>query len=588
MQKSVIISLVGVILVLLLTSSALAVSGEFTGSTSLKYTGTSSDPGFFYQDGVGGASGNVDVGIELCDVGQRYVGGVYALQVGALWYYSLVTYSSSSNALAYTSVDEGGGCYSAPEGFVTVSPSALSTPNPDVERAALPGNLWIGYAVSANPGSISDFVYSLEQAKLLGDYTVSRSFDQSTRQVSVQTPTISFTSTSGSFSESASDGTHGISSDRRMVIGLCDDTYGNTCSDGTLLTSATFPQVFSSGLSAGEVDDQQTHTKYVVMNGIGKSICIGANLEVSVDSISPDPIYYSQTLEINFTIVNDRDSPYELLGGNVDVTTPFDITVTIYETGNSANIIYTDTTEVSASIVPDGTYSVTANWPAIAQSGDYTVEVEVDVNSEIEECVEGDNSATGTFELLPVTIPTIYIDGIQTDTFDHPHAPYNLSFHLENSDGDTLRNATILLTETNGLSLSMPTQIYNLTTGSNTTQQQGIITSTQARFFTDYYGNATLLFIPTYHPFYTSTYSYVGLEDYIGNYSLHFNGSQSNGEAFKFVSNGTLYSIYDFDINDTEYNGTYAAKSLYQESFVSQVLDFMYHAYANFLETVLG
>ena len=156
-----------VFLLLIVTlPGVLALSGGFTTSTQMKYTGTSSDPGTFYQDAVGGSFGNADVGISLCDVGQRYVGGFYAINVNSIWYYSLITYSSSTNALAFTSNDAGGGCYEASPGFVTVSPSALTTPSPNVYRAALPGNLFIGYAGSANPGTVSDFTYSAGNAQL--------------------------------------------------------------------------------------------------------------------------------------------------------------------------------------------------------------------------------------------------------------------------------------------------------------------------------------------------------------------------------------------------------------------------------------
>ena len=588
MQKVFNLSVIFIIFLLVVLPLGLAVTGQLTGTASLKYVGTASDPGFYYQDGVGGSSGNVDVGIKLCDVGQQYVGGFYALHVDPLWYYTLVSYSSSSNALALTSNDVGGGCYEAPAGYVTISPSVLTTPNPNVYRAALPGNLWIGYDTVANPGPVANFVYSSGQAKLQGDYSVTRSFDQASRQISVQTPTISFTSTSGSFTKSASDGTHGINAERQMLIGVCDDDYGYDCSDGTLLTSATFPQVFSSGLVAGQVNDQQTHTKYVVLNGIGKSMCIGSNLKAVVTSISPSVIYYNQTLEINFSIVNDRNTPYELLGGNVDVTSDFDVRVSIYKTGNSSNQVYTNTVPVHTIISPDGTYSLHLNWNAIAHSGEYTILIEADVNDDIVECVESDNTASGTFELLPITMPTIYIDGVKKDSFDYPNVPYNLSFHLENSDGDILSNSTIILTETNGLSLAMPTQIYNLSTGPSTSIKSGVVTTTQASFTTDYEGNVSISFIPTYNPLYTSTYSYVQLEDYVGDYALGFSGNQENGDAFKFVLNGTLYSNYKLNLLNTSYNGTYLGKTVSHEAFVSQVLDFAYHAYANFLEVITG
>lgn len=577
-----------IIIAFLLIPTVLAVSGGFTRSTSMKYAGTSSSPGTFYQDGVGGSFGNADVGIKLCDAGgQRYVGAFNAIQVGSTWYYSLVSYSSSTNALSLTTDSLGGDCYEALPGFVTISPSYLTTPSPEVYRAALPSKLFIGYASSENPGTVSDFVFSGNDATLQGSYTVGRSFDQGTRQISITTPQITFVSTSGSFSKSATDTTFGINSERRMAIGVCDNDYGEACSDGGILTSATFPVTLSSGLNSGMVNDQQTHTKYVVLNGIGNQICIGANLQPEITAI-PNPIYYSQTLNITVTLKNPRNSPYELNGGNVDITSPFDVNLTIYKQGDPGNIIYTTTFGVSGTLPPDGSYPVTIPWPALAHSGTYVVKVDADYNNNLVECVESDNIDTTTFELLPITIPEIYIDGVQTSEFPIPNVPYKMNIHMKNSDDDVLSNATLVLTETNGLSLTAPTQIYNRTIdGNSNTVKDGVITKTKAYILTDYYGNASFTFMPTYNSLYNNPYSYINLNQYVGNYSLQLSGNKSDGSDFKFIKNEKLYSEYSFTIANVTYNGNYTSKTIYHESFVAQVLDFAYHTYTNFLNTII-
>lgn len=577
-----------IIIVFLLIPTVLAVTGGFTVSTSMKYTGTSSSPGTFYQDGVGGSFGNSDVGIELCDAGgPRYVGAFNAIQVASTWYYSLVSYSSSTNALALTTNFVSGDCYVALPGFVTVSPSYLTTPSPEVYRAALPARLFIGYAASANPGTVSNFVYSGGDATLQGSYTVGRSFDQGTRQISVTTPQITFVSTSGSFSKSATDATFGINSERRMVMGVCDNDYGEACSDGGILSSATFPVTLSSGLSSGMVNDQQTHTKYVVLNGLGNQMCIGTNLQSEITAI-PDPIYYSQTLNITVTLKNPRHTPYELNGGNVDITSPFDVDLTIYEQGNPGNVVYTTNFEVTGTLPPDGSYPVLVQWPAIAHSGTYVVEVDADSNDELVECAESDNTDSTTFDLLPITIPEIYIDGVQTDEFSIPNVPYKMDIHMKNSDDDVLSNATLILTETNGLSLTAPTQIYNRTIdGSANTIKDGLITKTQAYILTDFYGNASFTFMPTYNAFYNNPYSYINLNQYVGNYSLSMSGNQSDGSDFTFIENEIIYSEYPFTIANVTYNGSYTSKTIYRESFVAQVLDFAYHTYTNFLESII-
>ncbi|MGM5480082.1 MAG: CARDB domain-containing protein [Nanobdellota archaeon] len=556
---------------------------EYQQAIPLYFTGTSSDPGNLYLDAY---ANNPDVGIELCDLGTKYVGAFYAMNVAGSWRNALVTYSSSNTAFGQTTEDTGGGCYATVPGFITVSPSDLTTPNPDVKKAALPGNLWIGHATNSNPGSVTDFVYSEGDAKFRGGYTVPRTFSSATRQITLSTPEIQFQTSSTTFSKSADDDSFGVSSERPLVLGVCDDATGVSCSAGQVLTSPTFPLSFDSGLSSGQINDQQTHTKYAVLNSLGQQMCIGANLNPILSSVSPDPIYYSQTLNMQFSVRNPRDSPFELRGGNVDVTTPFNVRVQIYETSNPANVVYSNSQTVSSSVSVDETIPFSLNWPALEHSGTYTVEVELDTDDDIVECDETDNIATTTFELLPITMPEIFIDGVNTDEFPRANEPYNVTFHLENSDGDILNDANVILTEKNGLNLAVPTQTYDsIIDSSLNTEQRGIISVSQARFKTDYYGNTSFTFIPTFDKLYDGGFG-VDLEDHVGNYSLSFTGNQSDGENFKFIRSGNLTSDYLLTINQTNYTGSYTTKNLPHQTMVMQVLDYAYHVYTNFINTI--
>ena len=53
---------------------------------------------------------------------------------------------------------------------------------------------------------------------------------------------------------------------------------------------------------------------------------------------------------------------------------------------------------------------------------------------------------------------------------------------------------------------------------------------------TMYYGNSSITFIPTYNPLYLPRYNYTDLNEYIGNYTLFFNGTQEDGEDFIFIN----------------------------------------------------
>lgn len=572
--------------VLLLVLVPLVSAASFTNSPQLYFTGTSSSPSTLYQDAIGP---NQDVGIELCGQGPgRYVGGFYAANIAGTWNYALITYSSSSNALAQANTNAGGGCYDSVPGFLTVSPSSLSTPSPNVDKAALPGELYVGHASTANPGTVSNFVFGGTSMQLRGDYTIQRSFDQGTLQITAQDPTVSFTTSSGSFSKSATDPTFGVASDRPLIMAVCSDTQGQSCSDGGVITSNIFPYSMSTGLSAGSVNDQRTYTRYIVANGLGKSICIGANLKASIINIAPNPVYYSQNLSINFSTTNKRDTPFEINGGNVGVTTPFQVRVEIYNSTNPSQVVYNQTQTISNAITPDGTIQLNLLWPAYAHSGTYTVKVTTDVNNNIVECNEGDNTATQNFVLKPITLPDVYIDGVKTSTFPYPNAPYNLSFHMKNSDNTTLANATVYMTQTNGLSMLAPTQIYNRSVGPNATVKDGVRTNETAVFTTDAGGNASLVFIPTYNDLYLARYNYTDLSSYIGNYSLSMSGVQQDNQSFKFVIGGKLTNDYPFDIANVSFTGPYPLKTIRRKAMVSQVLDFVYHSYAAFLQSVLG
>jgi hypothetical protein len=363
--------------------------------------------------------------------------------------------------------------------------------------------------------------------------------------------------------------------------------YGESCDDGDVFTSAAFP-AFDTGLTAGQVNDQYIWTKYVVINGLGKEICLGTNLQTSIDTITPNPVYYSQNLTLVISFSNPRDTPYEIEGGNVDVTTSFLINIRIYNSSDSSQVVYSSQYAISDNIGPDENINVTILWPAIAHSGTYTVRVDVDIDDDIRECDETDNYDTQNFELKPITIPVILIDGNETSVFPYPNVPYNLSFYLKNSDNNTLSNASVIITEKNGLNLMAPTQIYNKTVdASNNTERSGLVVESKVSFTTDYYGNASFTFIPTYNLLYGSEYSYLNLEDHIGNYSLYFEGTQEDNQSFVFIDGGNITYYYYFSIDNTSYVGPHGNKRLINEEMSGQILDFIYQTFTNFLETVL-
>ena len=77
------------------------------------------------------------------------------------------------------------------------------------------------------------------------------------------------------------------------------------------------------------------------------------------------------------------------------------------------------------------------------------------------------------------------------------------------------------------------------------------------------------------------------MNEYIGNYSLAFVGNQSDGEDFMFIFDGeNVTTDYPFNLLITNYTGTYSHKNVPNEDMVSQVLDFTYHTFINFLDVI--
>ncbi len=591
----------GALLALFVLIPALAVSASIKDSSfnvvNLYYTGSSSsDSGQYYLDGVP-TKGNPNVGIEICDEGSVYVGAAYAINVQGTWKYALVTYKDSSNALAQASSSgSASGCYFTPVDFLTFSPYSYTSPDPDVYIAAFPGKMYVAYESTSNPGTLSHFVYVGNNGYLRGSYSASRSFDESTCTVSVQEPTITFNYYGGSFSASASNSVVGLSSDRRMVLGICSDDSGSSCYSGDVYSSASvFPLSLSTGLTGSPcVTDQMTPiTRYLVINGMGSQFCIGPNLKVSISSLSPNPVYYNMTLTVNYVISNPRDTPYETNGGNVGVTTDFDVHIQIYNASNPSDVVEDVTVPITDDISPGDSVTKTFTWRAAVHSGNYVIKFDVDSGGVIGECNEGDNSAQQTFEVKPVVLPQVYINGNRTDHFEYAGRPYNVSIYFKNSDNETLRNAQVYITEYNGLNVFAPTQFWNATFNSTGGRElRTLNVSSRMETQADYDGWLNITLIPTGNKYEDPSYSYLNVQSALGDYEIQLSGKYLKGSTwddFKFVRNDQLYSYYPLQVDHPYTYESYSSRqSFLNQPYVSLTIDFIYSAFAGFWHAVMG
>jgi hypothetical protein len=580
--------LLSILLLLLLLSAQAKAQNASIVDTSLNpmdlyFTGDANDPRTWYQDAMGN---NPDATIMVCGVGPKYVGAVYAANILGSFKYVLITYRSSTEALAYTDKSSGN-CFYPSHGYLVFSPSFLSTPDPNVYYAAFPGRICITYSTSSNPGTLNNFI--LTNRYLRGDYSFSRSFDENTNMIRVNTPTIIFDAYAYQVSKQANDPLFGVNSERRMVVGICSDSAGENCYSGAIIPSeGNFPISLSSG--ASPINDQNVYNRYIVLNGIGKRICIGANLQVTINSISPDPVYYSQNLTINLTVRNKLDTPTEENGGNVKVTTPFYLRFKIYRVDNSSNVVYDTNYLITSILTPDAQVPITISWPAYAKSGEYKFEVTADVNNNIKECNENDNTALTTFTLKPIIIPKIFINGNETNKFPFAGVPYNLTIRLKDSDDLDVSNATVRIIEENGIGIFSPFQVWSAFVNNTTSQNVSTKITNIVEFKTDYYGNASITLIPTGNPLYAPQYSYIDIKNLTGDYSIRLEGKKFDNETFVFVIESKVINSYPLYVeNYYSYENITSLLPIQLpnfETFVDAFMSIVYTIFAKFWKMV--
>ncbi|HIQ49777.1 MAG TPA: hypothetical protein EYH56_01135 [Nanoarchaeota archaeon] len=550
--------------------------------SSLTYTpGTAPGEDAYYQDAMGE---NPDVGLMLCGVeSPYYVGVVYYMKNSSHSEWVLVSYEKDNTnlPLADESLNYNGkSCKRTDIGKFFISPSYYEDRTPRVYIAAFPARLYALYS-SSPTGDNPKFVYL--NAKFSGSYSCSLSYTYSSNTISINSLSISAT---GVGNIGLKDEYRGISEERPLLIGVCRDDSGLECEAGIsrLTSPPNFPISYSFDIPQAQVNDQHTYKRYGVVNGLKcGEICIGADLTISSLSVKKNPIYYSQTQEIYITIKNS---------GNVPVTTDFKVKIEIKN--STGYVVYSKEINIEEEISENGnTKYLKVTWEAYARSGEYTVYVTVDSEKNITECNEGNNQKSKTFELKPITLPEIWINGKQTNTFPYPGVPYNFSLYLKNSDNETLRNARVKLVEVNGLSLFTPTQIWEKVYdehGNKIKNATKVTTITEV--YTDYYGWVNLTLIPTGNKLFAPEYNYTNASEILGNYSLYITGEyRKNGkwEAFKFVVNNELSDTYPLYIQNPYTYKAYEQESKFhnQESFVKVVMDWIYTIFANFWKAIV-
>ncbi|NYZ77384.1 hypothetical protein H0O02_03650, partial [Candidatus Micrarchaeota archaeon] len=238
---------------------------------------------------------NPDFGMRLCSAGQKYVAAVYSANLGGGNYvYEAISKNlttGSSDTLVYTSNNLGGGCFATPVDAFAFSQFRDFTRTPRVYVSAFPGRVHAMYSNSADGSSPSFVGVNFAEGWLRGSYSTTRSFSEATGNVTGDVTSITFETDIGSISRSPSDSDWGLNSStgRSMLLALCSDDFGDTCSDAKVINSSG--QLPTQLKLNQPTSDSVIYNRYLVVDGLGYGpLCIGADLTLVSVSFSNNPV----------------------------------------------------------------------------------------------------------------------------------------------------------------------------------------------------------------------------------------------------------------------------------------------------------
>ena len=417
------------------------------------------------------------------------------------------------------------------------SPVSLNFRN---SYAIFPGYV---YAVVSdnNTVELTDTFISINSTDgyLVGSYSatdVASTYDQTTGMVSLTINGV--TGQPGSFnilSEHASD--------QFLMVGICTNSYGVTCSDD----NATAPNVANS-LNTSILNPSVTSAvnyRYYVINGMGTQFCIGPNMNVTLTTNDSNPNDGDAVL-LTATVVNL---------GNVDIDSEFN--VRFYD---GTTLLDTQTiSTLNSDSSTDKTYEWNTKW----QTGSHTMWVKVDTTDTIKECNEDNNNASVLVDVAVTYSAIIYINDTESTNFPMVGRPYNVTVNVTDSTNASVSDAVIRIVEKNGISVFAPIQAWQ--EGST---NKSVVSYSIAEVRTNSSGLVSFALIPTGNKLldvepYIATY-------YTGNYSLYL-------EIYVAGSLKNTISLTVGELTASEPNGQV---TVLNNDIVDYVKDVVYDMYA--------
>ena len=512
---------------------------------------------------------NPDFALLLCDASQKYVGAVYSATVASNTLYMLVSSNLSAgspDSLVYTSNTYNSTCYYTPLSDFAFLQFRQFTKTPRGYVSAFPGRPHIIYSDQPTATSPSFVFLNFSDGWLRGNYSITSSFSESTGNVNVDINSIEFSTDIGDISRSPSDPDWGLSAStgRSILLALCSDTTGDSCSDAIQVNQSSDLPV---DLALGQpTNDQTTYNQYIVVNGLAFPICIGSDLSGSV-SLSPSTQYYSQNISVDITITNT---------GNVEVTTDFVVRLTINGPGGYSDV---STWTVTDDLSPGASTHIYKNWTANGLSGSYTFTAEIDQTNQISECSETNNQPSATGTVLPVYILHWERDGEENYTFPEWGRPYNITMWVTDSDGNQVNDAHFVIKEINGLNPFIPLQVWD-----NSGSPIGIKSISLAEADSNSTGYLSFTAVPTCNLLYT-VYSGEHVENYVGNYSIVVNAytPHTSSTPIMFSHEGILTTDPELHIGNTTCSdpGWINNKQIInKDKYVLWIYDWIYQVYS--------
>jgi len=348
------------------------------------------------------------------------------------------------------------------------------------------------------------------------------------------------------------------------------------------LNSSIFPFDLQTNLAP---TDQSKRNRFVVINGIGSPVCLGPN--VVIDDVQVENVIYQGNMTTaTVTLRNKRDYPTEEFGGNIPITSVFDVAVYISNQTNLNASSFIARQWYSGGLAVNGSVSIPVNFTITNTTNNYTLTFATNTLNSLDECATNDNRYYANVSIVTTANVTVRIDGVATTAFARPYVPYTVAISLIDSQSNPLANATIYLTETNGLNLQTGLQITNISVNSTNTTKSGTISIHQTILITDYLGQVNLTYVPTYNPLYTTAYNSLDVESYIGNYSLQLSGVDANGIPLLLRYANTTSFTLNLTITNPLLLTAPSQKEIQSNTTVALTYDYIYRTFVNFLRSI--